>query len=949
MKNKIILLFFVLSSFAGIAQSAPAGSTLQIFCAAPPPTIAQLAAIGQNIAWYSSSISVTPLSSSDNLISGTTYYATQTINGSESVDRLAVMVDINNIQINASATSICVGQNVVLDVSAQGRSTTFDYNKLDFTNKFNANVSTSHASNLASMPTGNVTLNTVPYFISSWSNQYNCWHSNSATGSNPRVLEFNFANQNVSEINLLANTFWGQPGPTSYVAVEFYNNADLIYTKNLIGNIDVRDYGAGSYTNSINNTTTTTVYNTSTTPSRRIDNIKIQIPGSSNINKIVVKDTGAANISRAWVLASTILSSKYKISYLWSTGATTESINPSPATTTNYWVDITINGVTCRKEITITVNPIATPTFTQVAAICSGETLAALPTTSNNGIVGSWSPALNSTSTTSYTFTPVACAPVATMTIAVGTTKTWNAGWMPVGAPTSIDKVLINGNYTASIDGGSINGCTLTVDNNAVVVMDNNANIILQGKLTVTSGSVTINSNSNLVQKLDIANSGNITIKRNSNALFRLDYTQWSSPVIGSGTLTQFSPATVSNRFYFYNHLTNLYVAYTSPSTTSFELGKGYHIRMPNNWVAPPLAAASFTGIFTGVPNNGNYSPTINNSGASLGINIIGNPYPSAIKIQDFVDANTLPIADNITGTLYFWRKTNDPAAPSYSTWAGGTFTQGTATATSPNGIINVGQGFIVEAKAGATNINFNNAMRIANNANHFFRANNNVDYNRIWINATSTSGLFSQLAVGYITNATNDEDLYDAKYFNDGQLAISTLSNNQKYAIQSRVLPFDINDVVPMSFKATTTGDYTIAIDHVDGLFAGYNDIYLRDNANGTVNNLVNGAYSFAANAGEDNSRFELVYRSLLSNETNLLTNNNVFVYKNNGGININTGKIAIDNIKIYDIRGRLLVEKIKVNTTTLTIDSAAFANQILVVKITSKDGVVINKKVVN
>ena len=53
----------------------------------------------------------------------------------------------------------------------------------------------------------------------------------------------------------------------------------------------------------------------------------------------------------------------------------------------------------------IIVNPI-TATFTQVAPICSGATLAALPTTSDNGVNGTWAPAMNNTATTTYTFTP---------------------------------------------------------------------------------------------------------------------------------------------------------------------------------------------------------------------------------------------------------------------------------------------------------------------------------------------------------------------------------------------------------------------------------------------------------------------------------------------------------------------------------------------------------------
>jgi hypothetical protein len=81
--------------------------------------------------------------------------------------------------------------------------------------------------------------------------------------------------------------------------------------------------------------------------------------------------------------------------------------------------------------LTITVNPIVTPTFGSVPAICSGDALSALPTTSTNGITGAWTPALNNTATTTYTFTPSGgqCASTATLTITVNpiVTPTFNA------------------------------------------------------------------------------------------------------------------------------------------------------------------------------------------------------------------------------------------------------------------------------------------------------------------------------------------------------------------------------------------------------------------------------------------------------------------------------------------------------------------------------------------
>ena len=75
--------------------------------------------------------------------------------------------------------------------------------------------------------------------------------------------------------------------------------------------------------------------------------------------------------------------------------------------TTTYTFTPAAGQCATTTTLTITVNAAVTPTFTAVADICSGATLAALPTTSNNGITGTWAPALNNTATTTYTFTPM--------------------------------------------------------------------------------------------------------------------------------------------------------------------------------------------------------------------------------------------------------------------------------------------------------------------------------------------------------------------------------------------------------------------------------------------------------------------------------------------------------------------------------------------------------------
>ena len=68
-----------------------------------------------------------------------------------------------------------------------------------------------------------------------------------------------------------------------------------------------------------------------------------------------------------------------------------------------------------------TIGAASTPAFNAVTPICSGAILSPLPTTSINGINGTWSPAINNTATTIYTFTPAVgqCAATTTLTITV--------------------------------------------------------------------------------------------------------------------------------------------------------------------------------------------------------------------------------------------------------------------------------------------------------------------------------------------------------------------------------------------------------------------------------------------------------------------------------------------------------------------------------------------------
>ena len=93
----------------------------QSFCIVENKTVGDLVVTGTSIKWYSSDVSTTALNSSDVLVSGT-YYATQTLNGCESVTRTAINVVIYNTSAPVSQDqSFCIAENKrVRDLVATG-------------------------------------------------------------------------------------------------------------------------------------------------------------------------------------------------------------------------------------------------------------------------------------------------------------------------------------------------------------------------------------------------------------------------------------------------------------------------------------------------------------------------------------------------------------------------------------------------------------------------------------------------------------------------------------------------------------------------------------------------------------------------------------------------------------------------------------------------------------
>lgn len=547
----------------------------------------------------------------------------------------------------------------------------------------------------------------------------------------------------------------------------------------------------------------------------------------------------------------------------------------------------------------------------------------------------------------------------------------WNGATWSNGTPNSTLKAIFNANYNST---GDLQACGVEVLSGAVVFFNTGHTLTVQNDVKVTSGTLTFDNNSSLVQvnNLDnngvaISNTGTITYIRAATPMFKFDYTYWSSPV-SPQNLFSLSPLSPANLFLQFNSATNAWQYIASPSTTTMIAGKGYIFRAPTNFpVAGPATPQVFIANFVGVPNTGTY--TIPVTGGASQFNLLGNPYPSAFSADAFLlDAAN---AATISGTLYFWTH-NTPlnAAYQYSgsdyalyNYLGGV---GTAAATNvginisvPNGKIASGQGFFIKGLSSGT-ATFRNSMRIAGNNDRFFKMSvpsadivstaSVFEKHRYWLNITNTEGAFKQALIGYAEGATLGLDrLFDGEMVEAGNVvSLYTLADTIKLSIQGRPLPFDVADVIPLGYRSTINSTYTIALSDFDGLFADQT-IYLEDKELNVVQNLKTAPYSFTTAIGTFDTRFILKYTdSTLGSHHPEFTENAVIIYKNTqGNFVITSGTFTMDNVKVFDIRGRLLLDKKEINATQTTFNVGS-TNEVLLVQIKNADGITVTKKVI-
>ncbi|MBK9458795.1 MAG: hypothetical protein IPN94_05040, partial [Sphingobacteriales bacterium] len=185
----------------------------------------------------------------------------------------------------------------------------------------------------------------------------------------------------------------------------------------------------------------------------------------------------------------------------WTTSGS-GTFNPSTGTSTIYTpsaADIAAGSVTitittddpdgantqcsaASTTLVLTITNGIVPTFAAIAAICSGDVAPILPTSSLNGISGTWSPALvSNTASGTYTFTPSAgsCASTASVNVTVNASPQISVSDNCTGATADVTVTIVSGTPTTySLDSGTAQASTtfagVANGNHTIVATDAN-------------------------------------------------------------------------------------------------------------------------------------------------------------------------------------------------------------------------------------------------------------------------------------------------------------------------------------------------------------------------------------------------------------------------------------------------------------------------------------------
>lgn len=310
----------------------------------------------------------------------------------------------------------------------------------------------------------------------------------------------------------------------------------------------------------------------------------------------------------------------------------------------------------------------------------------------------------------------------------------------------------------------------------------------------------------------------------------------------------------------------------------------------------------SATKTFAGGLNSGNVGITLSHSGTggpgyTVGWNLLGNPYASAI---DWSLAEKSQFEDDFA---YIYNTAKIGGA-GYEAIDGG----------SPGAYIATHQGFFVAAKASADGQAFTFGNSLRTHGGNFLKEGR--DSNHLVLKL-GTANLSDETTIRLEPGSTNGRDRRDAlKLFSfDPAIPQVFTSTNDRRNLQINSIPA-IEDGLRINLSAIAghTGPYNLILTEASGSFA-QQQIMLTDNFSGKTYPLSDQtSIPLTLPEGEHHNRFVLTFGS---NALPKLSAPQISIYGTQDGIILESGYQATARIEIFSLTGQIILQASTGNST--------------------------------
>lgn len=525
-------------------------------------------------------------------------------------------------------------------------------------------------------------------------------------------------------------------------------------------------------------------------------------------------------------------------------------------------------------------------------------------------------------------------------------TYTYTNAWSPSdpnGVATTVDTIIINEGEAVISSNTSCR--TLIIEPGAALTVD--------AGVTLIANETTLNSTSQLYSSLIVDGEviGEVNYKRHVNVIGSSSgggNDLISSPVesaIFNGAFVIANPNLPQNpnnfgEFAFapYNVNTGAYENFYLGiyRTEEFPLisGNGYR-------------ASTYTGgnlTFTGSVTNTNVNVAVSDAAAGAAWNLVGNPYPSYIDVEEFFTANNINQLNGQYVAIYGYKGNQND-------WQ----TYNLATS---NELLAPGQGFFVKAQSGGGLLQFTPQMRRSGSSDDFIQGRQENTLKALSRLKVSNNNNTVSTRIYFIEGTTRGLDLgYDAAVYSATAVNFSIytdlLEDNTGLEMTIQSLPYnDFNDViVPLGIKANAGTELRISIDDESTLPSNVN-VYLEDTQNNTLTLLNTNDFVFTPSSAIDGSdRFNVHYSSTTLTVVDIQANDNLRIYTTAipRTLFIKGRLTKATTANLYDIQGRLVLSQVlNPNTTNNTMDISTVSTGVYVVKVNTDHKVKTQKVII-